>query len=119
MAKRKKKQKAARGESHADDVPFEQVIGELEAIVGKLENGETPLDDSLELYERGVRAYRQCREILERAEKRIQLLVKDLDGNLTLRDADELAAVTSGGDETNSSDNPDMPKTSPDTEAGA
>ena len=119
MAKRKKKQKAARGESHADEVPFEQVIGELEAIVGKLENGETPLDDSLELYERGVRAYRQCREILERAEKRIQLLVKDLDGNLTLRDADELAAVTSGGDETNSPDNPDTPKTPPDTEAGA
>ncbi len=119
MAKRKKKQKAARGESHADEVSFEQVIGELEVIVGKLENGETPLDDSLELYERGVRAYRQCREILERAEKRIQLLVKDLDGNLTLRDADELASATSVGDEAKSPNNSDTPKTSPDAEVSA
>jgi len=53
---------------------FEAAIAELEAIVKKLEDGELPLEKSLELYERGVQLSRFCHARLEDAEKRIEIL---------------------------------------------
>ena len=53
---------------------FEAAIAELEAIVKKLEEGDLPLEKSLELYERGVQLSRFCHARLEDAEKRIELL---------------------------------------------
>jgi exodeoxyribonuclease VII small subunit len=53
---------------------FEAAIAELEAIVKKLEEGDLPLEKSLELYERGVQLSRFCHTRLEDAEKRIELL---------------------------------------------
>ncbi len=51
---------------------FEGAIKELTEIVHKIESGETPLQDSLEQYERGMALIKHCREILEKAEKRIE-----------------------------------------------
>lgn len=51
---------------------FEKAIKELTEIVQKIEGGETPLQDSLEQYERGMTLIKHCREILEKAEKRIE-----------------------------------------------
>jgi len=51
---------------------FEQAIKELTGIVGKIEQGEITLDDSLQQYERGMALIKHCREILEKAEKRIE-----------------------------------------------
>ena len=85
MASKKKKQTTG---AEAQDVPFEQALGELERIVEKLEQGEVPLDESLKLYEKGVKAYRLCRKVLDRAEKRIQVLVRDADGSLSLKDTE-------------------------------
>jgi exodeoxyribonuclease VII small subunit len=53
---------------------FEGAIAELEAIVKKLEDGDLPLEKSLELYERGVQLSRFCHARLEAAEKRIEIL---------------------------------------------
>ena len=53
---------------------FEGAIAELEAIVKKLEEGDLPLEKSLELYERGVQLSRFCHARIEAAEKRIESL---------------------------------------------
>ena len=53
---------------------FEGAIAELEAIVRKLEEGDLALEQSLELYERGVRLSRYCHARLEAAERRIEVL---------------------------------------------
>ena len=51
---------------------FEQTIKELTGIVSKIEQGQIPLQDSLEQYERGMALIKHCREILGKAEKRIE-----------------------------------------------
>lgn len=53
---------------------FEAAIAELESIVRKLEEGDLPLEQSLELFERGVHLSRYCHAQLERAERRIEIL---------------------------------------------
>ena len=62
---------------------FESSLLELEQIVGKLENGDLPLEESLELFEQGIKLSRECRARLTNAERRIEILMKDADGNLT------------------------------------
>jgi len=53
---------------------FEAAIAELETIVRKLEEGDLPLETSLQLYERGVQLSRFCHSRLEEAERRIEVL---------------------------------------------
>lgn len=53
---------------------FEAAIAELETIVKKLEEGDLPLEKSLDLYERGVQLSRFCHARLEDAEKRVEIL---------------------------------------------
>jgi len=68
---------------------FEASLNELEAVVRQLENGDLPLEKSLKLFESGVKLTRECRERLTSAERRIEVLMKDSDGNLLLQDLDE------------------------------
>jgi len=63
---------------------FESSLAELEKIVEQLENGDLPLEESLELFENGVKLSRECRERLSDAERRIEMLMKDGDGKLSL-----------------------------------
>ncbi|MGD9629054.1 MAG: exodeoxyribonuclease VII small subunit [Pyrinomonadaceae bacterium] len=63
---------------------FEASLNELEEIVKQLEEGDLPLEDSLKLFESGVKLSRECRERLVNAERRIEVLLKDTDGNLNL-----------------------------------
>jgi len=53
---------------------FEAAIAELEGIVKKLDEGDLALEQSLQLYERGVQLSRFCHARLEEAEKRIEIL---------------------------------------------
>jgi exodeoxyribonuclease VII small subunit len=55
---------------------FEAAIAELESIVKKLEEGDLPLEKSLELYERGVHLSRFCHARIEEAERRIEILTE-------------------------------------------
>ncbi len=61
---------------------FEEALGQLQAIVQELEEGEIGLDEALAQYEQGVKLLRHCHELLKRAERRIELLTGvDADSN--------------------------------------
>ena len=64
---------------------FENSLKELEKIVRRLEEGDSSLEDSLKLFEDGVRLSRECQERLNQAERRIEILLKDENGNPTLQ----------------------------------
>jgi exodeoxyribonuclease VII small subunit len=66
--------------------PFETSLAELEEIVAKLEDGDMPLEQSLELFEKGIKLSRECRERLSNAERRIEVLMKEADGSLSTRE---------------------------------
>ncbi len=65
---------------------FEQHLQEVEQAVKSLEGGRLGLEESIEKYEQGIKALRECYAILERAEKKIQVLVREKDGSLAARD---------------------------------
>jgi exodeoxyribonuclease VII small subunit len=65
---------------------FEVYLKQVEETVKSLEGGKLGLEESIEKYETGVKALRQCYAILEQAERKIQLLVKEKDGSLTAKD---------------------------------
>jgi exodeoxyribonuclease VII small subunit len=54
------------------ELSFEESIKELTNIVGKIEQGQIPLQDSLSQYEKGMALIKQCRTILQKAEIRIE-----------------------------------------------
>jgi len=56
---------------------FEEAIKELTNIVGKIEQGQIPLQDSLSQYERGMTLIKHCRAILLKAEKRIEKIATE------------------------------------------
>lgn len=56
---------------------FEDQLKRLEQIVDQLETKEVPLDDSLKLFEEGVRLARTCQKTLEDAKRKVEILVKD------------------------------------------
>ena len=62
--------------SQPDDAQprFEESLSELETIVRELEDGQIGLSEALARYEQGVKLLRQCYSLLERAERRIELL---------------------------------------------
>lgn len=64
---------------------FEASLQELEKIVRRLEDGDLPLEESLRLFEEGVRLSRECQERLDQAERRIEILLADEDGNPVLQ----------------------------------
>jgi exodeoxyribonuclease VII small subunit len=70
--------------SEPQGVTFEAALKQLEDIVQRLERGELPLEESLKLYEEGIRLSRLCHAKLEEAEGKIELLMKDARGDLVL-----------------------------------
>ena len=55
---------------------FEDHLAAVEEAVQKLESGDLPLEDALASYESGVKALKQCEEILAAAEKKVEILLK-------------------------------------------
>ena len=55
---------------------FEQALGELEAVVERLEHGELPLEEALKQFERGVELARGCEASLKQAEQRVEILLQ-------------------------------------------
>jgi exodeoxyribonuclease VII small subunit len=60
---------------------FEQSLERLQEIVARLEEGEMALEDSLELFEEGMKLSRNCSSRLEAAEQRIKVLLKRSDSS--------------------------------------
>jgi exodeoxyribonuclease VII small subunit len=69
---------------------FENALGRLSDIVERLEGGELPLEESLRLFEEGVRLARAAEAKLEAAERRVEeLLGIDADGNPVVRELED------------------------------
>ncbi len=65
-------------------VSFEHALQELEAIVRRLEGGELPLEEALNEFEKGVKLAKTGQQTLQKAEQRVQILLKpDNDAELT------------------------------------
>ena len=85
-------------DSDKPKLTFEQALAKLEEIVTAIEEGQVPLEESIDKYAEGVELVKQCRVILDRAEKKIQLLGRGEGGQLEVtgeldepRDEDEPA----------------------------
>lgn len=68
---------------------FETSLEKLEKIVRELEQGDLSLEESLKLFEDGVKLSRECQERLSSAERRIEVLLKDGNGNLAIESLDD------------------------------
>ena len=66
--------------SSKDKMSFEKALKQLEEIVHKLESGDLGLEDSLQLFEEGIKLSRLCNKKLELAERKIEMLTKDEQG---------------------------------------
>ena len=67
-------------------IQFEEAFKRLEDIVNKMESGDLSLEESMTLFEEGIKLTETCKSRLEAAKQKIQLLTKDSDGNLALED---------------------------------
>lgn len=65
------------------DMSFEDAMGELEAVVGQLERGDVPLEESISLYERGAALKKRCEAKLKEAEEKVAAITLDGDGKAT------------------------------------
>ena len=61
---------------------FEDSLKQLETIVTQLEKGDLPLEDSIKLFEEGIHLSAVCKEELDAAEGKVQVLLKQRDGSL-------------------------------------
>jgi exodeoxyribonuclease VII small subunit len=75
---------------------FEDALNKLEKIVSKLEEGDIPLEESLKLFEEGIRLSRLCNEKLDEAEKRVEILMKGKEGTLKPRPFEPSASSGQG-----------------------
>ena len=62
---------------------FEVSLKKLETIVAQLERGDLPLEDSIRIFEEGVRLSADCKKQLEEAEGKVEILVKKRDGSMS------------------------------------
>lgn len=61
---------------------FEKDLKNLEDIVARLESEDVSLEESMKLYEEGVKLARLCSEKLDKAEKKVEILSKDKNGDI-------------------------------------
>ena len=62
---------------------FEEAMKRLEDIVQSLESGDLPLEESLKIFEEGMKLISFCSKRLEEAEQKVTMLVKESDGKYT------------------------------------
>ncbi len=78
---------------------FEKALAELEQIVAKLEKEGTSLNDSLALFEKGVKLARFLRTELDKAERKVEILLKDEKGGMRTEDFEAGEPDDEGGSE--------------------
>jgi len=72
---------------------FEDAMARLETIVSELEKGDLPLDESLKIFEEGVRLSKSCLKMLDDTERKVEILIQEKNGKKRLR------ALTTGDEE--------------------
>ena len=73
------------------ELKFEEALKKLETIVSEMESGDLSLENSLKRYEEGIKLSRFCSKKLKEAEKKIEILLRDKEGNLAAKPFDETA----------------------------
>ncbi|HHY03950.1 MAG TPA: exodeoxyribonuclease VII small subunit [Thermoanaerobacterales bacterium] len=73
----------------SSDIKYEKAVKRLEEIAEKLEVGNLSLDESLALFEEGIKLINICSKILDKAEGKIEILEKDLNGNIFCKEIDD------------------------------
>ena len=68
---------------------FETALARLEEIVQELEQGDLPLEQSLKLFEEGIKLSRICNTRLEEAERKVEILLKDKSGSMKAQPFEE------------------------------
>ena len=63
-----------------EEVNFEEAMKKLEALDQELEKGDLDLDQSVQKFEEGMALAKKCNDILEKAEKRITILIQEEEG---------------------------------------
>jgi len=71
--------------TETQELKFDEAIADLEQVVEQLESGDLSLEDSLAAFEKGVGLVRYCNQKLSEVEKKVELLVKDKQGQLQLK----------------------------------
>lgn len=61
----------------AEKMNFEETMAELEKTVKLLEGGEVSLDESIKLFEKGIKLSKACQKMLDAAEKKVTVLMAD------------------------------------------
>jgi exodeoxyribonuclease VII small subunit len=79
-------------EKEAAVLSFEEAMDQLELLVGKLENGDVPLEKAIDLFQEGMKLSHLCNQKLEQVERKIEMLVEE-NGVLSKK------AFSSGNDE--------------------
>lgn len=77
------------GEDPESPATFETALDRLEEIVRRLEDGDMPLEEALEVFEEGVRLSRFCHGKLRDAERRVEILLRDESGAIEPQRFDE------------------------------
>jgi exodeoxyribonuclease VII small subunit len=81
---------------------FEKHLTQLESVVERLERGDLSLDESVRLFEEGMKLSQACKKELEQAEGRIQVLVEGKSGKMQVAEiefeADDEGEAGDGGD---------------------
>jgi exodeoxyribonuclease VII small subunit len=75
---------------------FEEALHELEEIVNRLEQGEIPLEEALQLFEQGVKLSRLCHTKLDEAQRRVEILLKDEAGKMIAQPFEQGAGEDDG-----------------------
>ncbi len=90
------------------ELSFEKALAELEDIVSKLEKGGLSLNESLSLFEKGVKRAKFLREELGKAEKKTEILLKDESGEVKAEPF-ELTGEEEKEDPSEDGENDDLP----------
>lgn len=56
---------------------FEHSLAQLETVVERMEQGDLPIEEALKAFEEGVQLTRECQQILEQSEQKVQLLIEE------------------------------------------
>ena len=96
----KKNEAPESADAQPPEPTFEAALAELEETVRELEDGEKSLDEGLALYERGVKALRNCHVMLDKAERRIRALVESKTGSAELKEIEAIDKMVAGQENT-------------------
>ena len=69
-----------------DELSFEKALARLEEILKNLDSGSAPLDESLGMFEEGIKLIKLCNSKLDNAEQKIKILVRNQEGEYDEQD---------------------------------